>query len=139
MIALWLAAGLLAGQAEAPALVVRRGDDGGGARERFWKAKAEEWLEEQLDAIQGAAGRPQRARTRLATRIVGEVPAFVSELPEMAPRVDAVTALAERLKAPQPDYSALAAAVERQMEMVAAWNTLQRRRRDMDAILVLAA
>lgn len=138
MIALWLTAGFLAGQSEAPTAAIRRGDDG-GARERFWRAKAEEWLEDKLEAIKGAVGRPQRARKRLATRIVGEIPAFVSEIPDLAPRVDAIAALAERLKAPQPDYSALAAAVERQMALIAAWNTRQRRRRDVEALLMLAA
>lgn len=140
MIALWLTAGFLAGQSEAPPVAIRRGDDAvEGARERFWRAKAEEWLEDRLEAIKGAVGRPQRARKRLATRIVGEIPAFVSEIPDLAPRVDAIAALAERLKAPQPDYSALAAAVERQMALIAAWNVKQRRRRDVEALLMLAA
>lgn len=137
MIALWLAAGLLAGQPEAP--ILRRGGDDGGARERFWRAKAEEWLEDRLEAIKGAAGRPQRARKRLAARIVGEIPAFVAESEDMAPRLAALERLTDRLSQPTPDYSAIANAVAREMAIIAEWQKHQRRRRDLDALLVLAA
>lgn len=138
MIALWLAAGVLSGQAEAPQLVARRGDDA-GARERFWRAKAEEWLEDRLEAVKRAARGTQRARKRLATRIAADVPAFVSEIPDLAPRVDALARLGERLQAPQVDYTAIAQAVAAQMALIEAWNTRQRRRRDMEALLILAA
>ena len=136
MIALWLAAGLLSGQA--PAVTVRRGDDA-GARERFWRSKAEEWLEGQLEAVQRAAKGPARARKRLATRIVADVPEFVSEIPEFAPRIDALERLTARLLAPQVDYSQIAQAVAAQMALVEAWHVKERRRRDVDALLVLSA
>jgi hypothetical protein len=122
-----------------PERAVRSLGDDGGARERFWKAKAEEWLEDQLEAIERAVAQPQRARKRLAMRIVADVPAFVADDPELAPRVSAIDALAQRLAQPTPDYSAIAEAVAQQMALVQAWNTKQRRRRDMDALLVLAA
>lgn len=119
-----------------------RGDDAfktSGQRERFWRAKAEEWLEDRLEAVKRAARGPQRARKRLATRIAADVPAFVSEIPDLAPRVDALARLGERLQAPQVDYTAIAQAVAAQMALIEAWNTRQRRRRDMEALLILAA
>ena len=136
MLVLWLGAGLLAGQPETAAR--SRGDDG-GARDRFWRHKAEEWLQDNLEALEGAVERPQRARRRLATRIIADVPDFVSEIPDLAPRVDALARLGERLQAPQVDYTAIAQAVAAQMALIEAWNTRQRRRRDMEALLILAA
>lgn len=127
--------GTASGSAAAP---VRRGDDA-GARERFWRAQAEEWLEERLDAIKRAARGPQRARKRLAARIVSDVPSFVSEIPEFAPRIDALARLGERLQEPTVDYTAMAQAVAAQLALIEAWNTRQRRRRDMEALLILAA
>ena len=136
MISLWLAAGLLSGQA--PAITIRRGDDA-GARERFWRKQAEEWLEARLGEAQRATTAPARARRRVANRIVADVPVFVSALPEFDARVDALGVIAERLLAPSVDYSALAAQVAMEMEFVANWQRQQRRRRDIDALLVLAA
>lgn len=136
MLVLWLGAGLLAGQPETAAR--SRGDDG-GARDRFWRHKAEEWLQDKLEALEGAVGRPQRARKRLATRIIADVPDFVSEIPDLAPRVNAIETLAQRLLQPAPDYSAIAEAVAAQMALIEAWKTIERRRRDVEALLILAA
>lgn len=130
---------LVPGSASGEGTVTRAIGDDGGARERFWRSKAEEWLEERLEAIQRAAGKPQRVRKRLATRIVADIPAFVSEIPDLAPRVDAIAAISERLAVQQPDYAAISAAIERQMALIAAWNLMQRRRRDVEALLILAA
>ena len=119
-----------------------RGDDAfrsSGAAQRFWRAKAAEWLEARLGAAQKATMAPARARRRVANRIVADVPAFVSALPEFDARVDALGMIAERLLAPSVDYSALAAQVAMEMEFVANWQRQQRRRRDIDALLVLAA
>lgn len=127
------------GAGDTPAVVsFRRGDDA-GARERFWRRKAEEWLQDKLEALEGAVGRPQRARKRLATRIIADVPDFVSEIPDLAPRVNAIETLAQRLLQPAPDYSAIAEAVAAQMALIEAWKTMERRRRDIEALLVLAA
>ena len=130
---------LTPGSAYGEGTVPRAIGDDGGVRERFWRSKAEEWLEDRLEAIQRAAGKPQRVRKRLATRIVADVPDFVSEIPDLAPRVDAIAALSERMAVQKPDYAAISAAIERQMALVAAWNTMQRRRRDVEALLILAA
>jgi len=116
----------------------RRGDDA-GARERFWQAKAEEWLGQRLKAVERAAQRPKRARKKAASRIAADLSDFLIEVPSFSPRVDALAELVERLSAPTVDYSEIAAAVQAQMDLVAAWNTRQRRRRDMDALLILAA
>ncbi len=122
----------------APIVTVRRGDDA-GARRRFWEAKAEEWLQERLEAVQRAAKGPARGRKRLATRIIADMPEFVSELPEFASRVDALERLTAKLLAPQVDYSQIAQAVAAQMAFAEAWATKQRRRRDVEALLMLAA
>lgn len=139
MITLWLAAGLLTGASEVVTVTPRALGDDGGVRRRFWKAKAEEWLREQLEAIEAAVGRPQRARKRLATRIVGTVPAFVAESDDLAPRLAAVERLAAMVAKPAPDYSAIAEAVAAQMAAIAGWQAKERRRRDMEALMVLAA
>ena len=130
---------LTPGSASGEGTVPRAIGDDGGVRERFWRSKAEDWLEDRLEAIQRAAGKPQRVRKRLATRIVADVPDFVSEIPDLGPRVDAIAALSERMAVQKPDYAAISAAIERQMALVAAWNTMQRRRRDVEALLILAA
>ena len=108
-----------------------------GARERFWQAKATEWLDERLATIARAKGKPQRVRKRVADRAV-DVPAYVLEVPELAPIASALDGLADRIAAPQPDYTELARQVAAYREAVAAWNTKQRRRRDAEALLLLA-
>lgn len=135
MIALWLAAGILAGADVAPPVVIR-GDDGGSHRERFWRAQAEEWFEAQYGKIEAAT--TSRAKRRLATRITADMPDFISAIPELAPRVTALETIAARFAEPSPDYTALANAVSAQMELIEAWRIKERRRRNMDAILVLA-
>jgi hypothetical protein len=136
MIALWLAAGLLAGANVAqPPPVIIRGDDGGSYRERFWRAQAEEWFEAQFDKIESAT--TSRAKRRLATRITADVPAFISAIPELAPRVTALETIGQALAQTAPDYTALANAVAAQMALIEAWKTKERRRRDMEAIMVL--
>lgn len=129
-----------AGDNPNPAPIILRGDDVGEfSRERFWRKRAEDWIEDHLEALQEANGRPQRARKRLASRIIADVPAFVSAIPEFAPRVDALAALAERIATPAPDYTALAAAMAREAEIIAEWQKQKRRRRDVEALLMLAA
>lgn len=116
--------------------VIIRGDDGGfSRRERFWRAQAEEWFEAQYGKIEAAT--TARAKRRLATRITADVPEFISGIPELAPRVTALETIAARFAEPAPDYTALANAVAAQMALIEAWQTKERRRRDMEAILVL--
>ena len=125
----------------ANAAVIRRGDDGGSrrgqvTREWFWRKQAEEWFEERYGAIKAAT--TTRAKRRLATRITADVPEFVSELPELAPRVNALETIAARMASPAPDYGAIAAQIEWQIALIEAWKTKERKRRDMEAILVLS-
>ena len=118
-----------------------RGDDAGrrssGARERFWQAKAAEWLDERLETITRARGKPLRTRKRVADRAIVAVPDYVAEFAELAPVASALDGLAERIAAKTPDYAALARYVAEQHAMIAAWKTKQRRRRDAEAMLVL--
>jgi hypothetical protein len=119
-----------------------RGDDAfksAGAARQFWRAKAEEWLQDRLEAIHRATKGPARDRKRLAGRILAELPAFVSDIPEFTARADALAGLAERLLAPQVDYTQIYKLITAQLAAVNAWNTQQRRRRDLEALLILAA
>lgn len=114
------------------AVTVRRGEDGGGAgaRERFWAAKAEEWLEERLEQVPQIARRPKRARRRF-------IEAFLTQAEAMdLPRVDALADMMAGLVAPQPDYTDLAAAM---MEYLARARRERRKWRDERDIRALMA
>ena len=111
-----------------------RGDDAFGStgqRERFWRAKAEEQLEDLLERAEQAATAPQKARKRVA-----EAFALVEwqELPE-APRTRDLLAT---LKANEADYTHIAALVMQIRAEIEAERTRRRRKRDLEAVLMLA-
>ena len=117
---------------------LRRGDDAPpSARERFWRAKAEEWLEGYLERLP----RPRKAKqaAKLAKVFEAQAAEYLAAVPEIAPRVDAIAQMLELLTVPQPDYTALAMAVAAEMEILAADRRARRRKRDVEAILMLAA
>jgi hypothetical protein len=137
MIALWLATGLVAAPASAPARVYR-GDDG-GELERYWRKWAEKWVEDTLVEIEEAKTKPRKARKRLAAKIEEQAAEYEVTAPELAPRIDALQMIAGWLAAPEPDLTAIAAEVMAQRAILDAWNLKQRRRRDIEALLILAA
>ena len=111
-----------------------RGDDAfrtSGQRERFWRERAEEQLEDLLARAEQAATAPQKARKRVV-----EAFALVEweELPE-APRTRDLLA---SLKSEQPDYTHIAALVLQIREQIEAERTRRRRKRDIEAVLMLA-
>lgn len=119
-----------------------RGDDAfrsSGAREEFWRRKAEEWLDEHLQRVQSAAGEGRSARKRAARRIVEAAERALVEMPQIAPRIDMIAAFARQLAEERPDFTALAAAVAAQMAQVEAEKRARRRKRDLEAVLLLAA
>lgn len=119
-----------------------RGDDAfrsNGARERFWRRKAEEWLEDHLEQTLRATTRKKSARKRAATRIVAAASAAAVEMPEIAPRIDLIARFAAQLSAPDPDLIAIATAVAAQLEQVETERRTRRRKRDLEAVLLLAA
>lgn len=121
---------------------VARGDDAfrsSGSREEFWRRKAEEWLEEHLQRVQSAAGEGRSARKRAARRIVEAAERALVEMPQIAPRIDMIAAFARQLAEERPDFTALAAAVAAQMAQVEAEKRARRRKRDLEAVLLLAA
>lgn len=120
------------------ALRVRRGDDG-GERERFWRRKAEEWLEDYLEKLPEVAKKPARTRRRAAKRLLEDAEAMAAQIPPLAPRIDYIAALVRQLAEPRPDYTALATAIAAQMEQVEAEKRARRRKRDLEAVLLLAA
>lgn len=119
-----------------------RGDDAfrsSGAREEFWRRKAEEWLEEHLQRVQSATGEGRSARKRAARRIAEAAERALEEMPQIAPRIDMIAAFARQLAEERPDFTALAAAVAAQMAQVEAEKRARRRKRDLEAVLLLAA
>lgn len=122
--------------------VAQRGDDAfrsNGARERFWRRKAEEWLEDHLEQTLRATKKKKSARKRAGTRIVAAANAAAAEMPEIAPKIDLIARFAAQLSAPDPDLMAIATAVAAQLEQVETEKRTRRRKRDLEAVLLLAA
>ena len=111
-----------------------RGDDAfrtSGQRDKFWREQAEEQLEDLLERAEQAATAPQKARRRVV-----EAFALVEwqKLPE-APRTRDLLA---SLKSEQPDYTHVAALVMAIRQEIEAERTKRRRKRDIEAGLMLA-
>lgn len=118
-------------------VVVARGDDAfasSGARERFWARKAEEWLEEHLPDLKEAAQAPKAKRKRIARAVIADV---IEAPAPYRPQINAALEIARRLLA--PDYTALAMQVAAELAAIEAVRTQIRRRRDMEAVLLLVA
>ena len=64
---------------------------------------------------------------------------YLTEFPEYAPRINAVTALMASLSQPYTDYAALMVAIEAQMAVIDAQRRARRRARDIEALLLLDA
>ena len=114
-----------------------RGDDAfasSGARERFWARKAEEWLEEHLPELKEAAKAPKAKRKRIARAVIADV---IEAPAPYRPQINAALEIARRLLA--PDYTALAMQVAAELAAIEAVRTQIRRRRDMEAVLLLVA
>jgi hypothetical protein len=120
------------------AVRVYRGDDG-GELERYWRKWAEKWVEDKLGEIEDAKTKPRKVRKRLAAKIREQAAEYEVTAPELAPRIDDLQIIAGWLAAPEPDLTAIAAEVMEQRAILDAWNLKQRRRRDMEALLILAA
>lgn len=139
-----LGASPLAGENEpiAPVASPSRGDDpfrSSGARAAFWRAQAEQWAEDRLEAVKEAANSPVQARKRVTRVVEAEAPAKLIEWPEFAPQIDMIEALSQRLLAPSVDYTEIALAVAMQLEMLEARRRAARRKRDAEALLLLVA
>lgn len=107
-------------------------------RAKFWSQKQSEWLEDRLEQIKQAAPKPRKARKRIAREILTELPQIAESTPQSL-QIDVVRSLLERIAAPSPDYTAIAAVVAAQMQQIEAERTARRRKRDMEAVLILAA
>jgi hypothetical protein len=111
-----------------------RGDDAfrsTGAREGFWRAKAEEWLEDQLEEAREAVQEGEKAE--FAAEIGPKITVALMQWPEFAPAINAVQRLAAAMKVEEPDPAiwTLIAAVELQRKEM----RLARKRRDEDALM----
>jgi hypothetical protein len=107
-------------------------------RAKFWSQKQAEWLEDRLEQIKQAAPRPRKARRRVAREILSELPQIAESAPQSL-QIDVVRSLLERIAAPSPDYTAIAAVVAAQIQQIEAEKTARRRKRDAEAVLILAA
>lgn len=107
-------------------------------RAKFWSQKQSEWLEDRLEQIKQAAPKPRKARKRIAREILTELPQIAESAPQSL-QIDVVRSLLERIAAPSPDYTAIAAVVAAQMQQIEAERTARRRKRDAEAVLILAA
>jgi hypothetical protein len=104
-----------------------RGDDGGVLR-RFWRGKADAWIERNL-------GNLNRAEKPKAKRRVIEVIIETAENMETAPLpVLVMDEIKARMERPVPDYAAIAALLIEGMERQ---KRIMRRRRDIEALLML--
>ncbi len=113
-----------------------RGDDAfrsSGARERFWAAKAEEWLEDRLEEAREAVQEDEKAE--FAAEIGPKITTALMQWPEFAPAIDAVAKIATAMRAEEPDPAiwTLIAAVELQRKQV----RIARKRRDEDALMLI--
>lgn len=113
------------------AVVAPRGDDAfrtSGARDSFWKAKAEAELAELLEAAQEAVRQPVAARQAVADD-------FALIEWEALPQAPQIGAVLKALIKPQPDYTALAAMILAEMERL---RIMARRKRDIEAVMLLS-
>lgn len=110
-----------------------RGDDAfrtSGQRERFWRERAEEQLEDLLDRAEEAVSAPIEAR-----REVSEAFALVEW--ERLPQAPKTREILEAINAPQPDYTAIAALILAQRQQIETERRIRRRRRDESALMAL--
>lgn len=115
-------------------LEASRGDDAfrsHGARDRFWQAKAEEELEALLDQAEEVAGAPKQARQSV-------VESFALVEWEELPAAPRTRDLLKSLKAKAPDYTHIAALVMGIRQQIEADRIKRRRKRDLEAVLLLA-
>lgn len=132
-----LLAGIASGAAPATG---GRGDDAfrsAGAARKFWADKADEWLEQSLDRIKAAAPKSEVAREAVADDILSEAGDRMMDWPAFAPQIDAVQRIAQRLAVPTVDYSEIARYIAEQMQAVEAARRVMRRKRDLEALLLL--
>ncbi len=111
-----------------------RGDDAfrsAGQRERFWRERADEQLEALLDRAAEAAREPRKARKQV-------VEAFALVEWEALPEARKTGEMLEALQAPQADYTLIAALVLSIRQEIEAERIKRRRKRDMEAVLLLA-
>lgn len=111
-----------------------RGDDAfrtSGQRERFWREQAEEQLEELLERAEQAATAPRKARRRV-------VDAFALVEWEKLPEAPRTRDLLASLRSEQPDYMLIAALVLQIRQEIEADRVKRRRKRDLEAVMMLA-
>jgi len=116
-------------------LVVRSLGDDGGVRRRFWRSKADEWLQDRLEAMQEAVEGTAKARKRVARTTEAQAAFKAVEWPEIVPHIDILERLADRLAKPQVDRAALDAAI--QAQIVAANDRARKARRARDEAAIL--
>jgi hypothetical protein len=118
-----------------------RGDDAfrsSGAREAFWRKRAEEALEEQLEALVAVSGegRSETSRRRVARRFRAKLEQF-DAAPVVANNLPLISEVLREFTRPRPDYTALAVSIMAAQEAIARERIKARRKRDIEALLVM--
>jgi hypothetical protein len=137
MLAIWLAAGVLASQQEAPPQpVIRpRGDDGGELRQ-FWRAKQTEEIEERLAVLDRVASTARRRKVSPAQIEAAETAVEWLTEARVAPiSVAGIETAIDALNAATSRRMAFAKALERHTDMIRAEQ--KRRKRNEEAAFVL--
>ena len=112
-----------------------RGDDAfrsSGARERFWRKKAEDWLDEQLENVKRDERRSPTARKRVVRRFRANLDEYESVV-----AMPLISDILRQMARPQPDYTALAMMIIAAQDAMARERIMQRRKRDIETLLVL--
>lgn len=141
MLTLWLATGLLAGQPEAPPVVVpvRRGGDGGELR-KFWRSKSTEEVEERLATIERVASVARRRKVSPAQIEAAENAVEWLTEARVAPRaVEGIQDAIDALSSATARRMAFAKALERHAEAVRAEQRRRKRNEEAAFVLLLAS
>ena len=109
---------------------IRRGWDDGGELKRFWQARADKWIAENLPVVRKAA------KAKVSRTIIIETLTAAAEMETPPMPVSALDDFVTRLSSPTADYTAVAAEVL--TAMLDQQRRAKRRRRDNEAILILS-
>lgn len=133
MLAIWLTAGLIAGQAEAPPIIIDRGDDAA-----TWLRKQSQRHLPPLPKLRAVAKRLEQGKKARIVEARREIAAL--SIPEIDVR--RVVAALDRATSATADYQAIAATIYREIEAAErafeAKRALEaRRRREEDELLAI--
>jgi hypothetical protein len=103
-------------------------------------ATAQEWIAEQLEDLPKVAKRSRKKRQAFVADFLSAAETATEAAPQAQATIDRITPLLRKLTAPKPDYSATAAVMAEVQRLHQEEQARRRRqRRDLEAVLILAA